>query len=54
MSHLIRCRATGAEIAALFDARPDPDLDWFPTIWRGEKAIVVTAGAQGRHLRALP
>ncbi|CCW19398.1 protein of unknown function DUF159 [Sphingobium indicum BiD32] len=54
MTHLIRCRAAASEIATLFDAKPDPALDWLPTIWPGEKAIVVTSGARGRHLHALP
>lgn len=54
MTLLIRCRAAVSEIATLFGARPDPDLTWFPTIWPGEKAIVVTRGTEGRHLRALP
>ncbi|MBB3862457.1 putative SOS response-associated peptidase YedK [Novosphingobium hassiacum] len=53
MTRLIRCRAAVSEMAKLFDARPDPGLSWRPTIWPGEKAIVVIEGAQGRQLRAL-
>ncbi|WP_298195212.1 hypothetical protein [Novosphingobium sp.] len=53
MTSLLRCRAAVSEMAFLFDATADPGLTWFPTIWPGEKAIIVTRRAHGRHLCAL-
>lgn len=53
MTCLIRCRAATSEIAALFEARPDPGLVWFPTIWPGDKAPVITTGGKERRIHAL-
>ena len=54
MTNLIRCRGAVSEIATLFDAEPDPDLLWAPTIWPGEHVLAVTASAGSRRLQTIP
>ena len=53
MTHLLRCRGSASEIAALFAARPDPALAWRPEIWQGEPVLAVLLEQGGARLRTM-
>ena len=50
MTALLRCRGSTAEMARLFDAVADPDLDWRETSWTGDPVPVVLDDRYARRL----
>jgi putative SOS response-associated peptidase YedK len=50
MTALLRCRGSTAEMARLFDAVPDADLDWRETSWSGDPVPVVFGDGDARRL----
>lgn len=54
MTCLLRTRGSASEMAGLFDAEPNPRLEWREPIWTGDAVPVVVMGEDGtRRIRTM-
>jgi putative SOS response-associated peptidase YedK len=54
MTRLIRARGATSEMARLFDAEPEPGLNWREIVWPGDSALLVTQEDGQRRLSTMP